>query len=66
VSDGAPCEVQSPRGALRLAARIWPGLRPGQAYVPRGYDAAPVNTLEDEHGPVAVTVRALVAAAAAG
>src|SRR5256885_9229557 len=44
---------RSPRGALRLAARIWPGLRPGQAYVPRGYDAAPVNTLEDEQGPVA-------------
>ena len=66
VSDGAACEVRSPRGALRLAARIWPGLRPGQAYVPRGYDAAPVNTLEDEQGPVAVTVRALVAAAAAG
>ena len=66
VSDGAACEVRSPRGALRLAARIWPGLRPGQAYVPRGYDAAPVNTLEDEQGPVAVTVRVLVAAAAAG
>src|SRR5205807_9009046 len=66
VSDGAACEVRSPRGALWLAARIWPGLRPGQAYVPRGSDAAPVNTLEDEQGPVAVTVRALVAAAAAG
>jgi len=58
LADGAPCEVRSPRGALRLAARIWPGLRPGQVFIPRGYDAAPVNSLLDERGPVAVAVRA--------
>ncbi|HYM91497.1 MAG TPA: molybdopterin-dependent oxidoreductase, partial [bacterium] len=58
LADGAPCEVRSPRGGLRLAARIWPGLRPGQVFIPRGYDAAPVNSLLDERGPVAVAVRA--------
>jgi NADH-quinone oxidoreductase subunit G len=66
VTDGMACEVRSPRGALRLAARIWPGLARGQAYVPRGYDAAPVNTLQDERGPVAVMVAALAAEGAAG
>jgi NADH-quinone oxidoreductase subunit G len=66
VSDGAPCEVRSPRGALRLIARVWPDLHPGQAYIPRGFDAAPVNSLEDERGAVAVTVQGLVAADAAG
>jgi NADH-quinone oxidoreductase subunit G len=66
VSDGVPCEVRSPRGALRFTARVWTGLPPGQAYIPRGFDAAPVNRLEDERGPVRVTVQALVAADAAG
>jgi len=58
LGDGAACEVRSPRGTLRLAARIWPGVRAGQAYIPRGYDAAPVNRLLDERGPVAVAIRA--------
>ncbi len=57
VADGAVCEVRSPRGTLRLPARIWAGLHPGHAYVPRGYDSAPVARLLDETGPVAVTVR---------
>jgi len=65
IADGAACEVRSLRGTLRLDARIWPGLCPGQAFVPRGYDAAPVNILEDERGPVAVAVRALAPAGAA-
>jgi predicted molibdopterin-dependent oxidoreductase YjgC len=66
VLDGMPCEVRSPRGAVRVAARIWPGLRPGQAFMPRGYEVAPVNHLLDERGPVGVAVRALVEADAAG
>ncbi|TMJ07373.1 MAG: hypothetical protein E6H02_11535, partial [Bacillati bacterium ANGP1] len=66
LADGAPCEVRSPRGALRLAVRIWAGLPRGQVYIPRGYEAAPVNALLDDRGPVAVTVRALAAAEAAG
>ncbi len=57
IADGAVCEVRSPRGTLRLPARIWAGLHPGHAYVPRGYDSAPVARLLDESGPVAVTVR---------
>ncbi len=59
LADGAPCEVRSPRGALRLPARVWAGLHPGQAYVPRGYESAPVSTLLDEREPVAVTLRPL-------
>ncbi len=59
VPDGAPCEVRSPRGTLLLAARLWAGIHPGQAYVPRGYETAPANLLEDENEPVTVTVRPL-------
>ena len=66
VADGMPCEVRSPHGHLRVAARIWSGLRPGQAFIPRGYETAPVHALLDERGPVAVTVRALIEADAAG
>jgi anaerobic selenocysteine-containing dehydrogenase len=57
--DGMPCEVRSPRGALRLAVRVWAGVHRGHAYAPRGYDSAPVSVLLDERGPVAVTVRPL-------
>jgi len=64
--DGAPCQVHSLRGTLRLPARIWAGVHPGGVYIPRGFDAAPVTRLEDERGPVRVTVQALVAADAAG
>jgi NADH-quinone oxidoreductase subunit G len=66
VADGAPCEVRSARGALRLPARIWPGLRPGHVYIARGYDTAPVNILLDERGPVTITLRVLAGAEAAG
>ena len=57
VADGTLCEVRSPLGALRLPARAWAGLHPGHAYVPRGYESAPVARLLDERRPVAVTVR---------
>jgi predicted molibdopterin-dependent oxidoreductase YjgC len=62
INDGDLCEVRSGRGALRLAARIWPGLHPGHAYVPLGFDAAPVATLVDEREATLVTVRALAPA----
>ncbi|HEV2440257.1 MAG TPA: molybdopterin dinucleotide binding domain-containing protein, partial [bacterium] len=62
ITGGGVCEVRSGQGVLRLAARVWPGLHPGHAYVPWGWDAAPVATLLDERGPVSVTVRALVPA----
>lgn len=57
VGEGSLCEVRSPRGTLRLRARLWPGLCPGHAYVPRGYDTAPVSRLLDEERPVTVSVR---------
>ena len=66
VSHGVPCEVRSPRGALRLTAQVWPELHPSHAYIPRGFDGVRVNELEDERGPVAVTVQAMTAADAAG
>jgi NADH-quinone oxidoreductase subunit G len=66
LAEGAPCDVRSDRGALRLAVRIWRGLQPGHAYVPLGYETAPINTLLDERGTVRVTVRALAGAEAAG
>ncbi|HYM69051.1 MAG TPA: NADH-quinone oxidoreductase subunit NuoG [bacterium] len=57
IVEGTLCEVRSPRAALRLAVRALPGLHPGHAYVPRGYESAPASVLQDERGPVAVTVR---------
>ena len=63
LEDGDPCEVRSPHGALRLAVRRWPGLHRGHAYVPRGFDTAPVAALLDEDGPVSIEVRALAGAA---
>ncbi len=57
LGEGAACDVRSPRGVLRLPVRIWAGLHPGHAYVPRGYGSAPVATLLDASGPVSVTVR---------
>jgi NADH-quinone oxidoreductase subunit G len=59
LAEGDPCEVRSARGSLRLAIRLWPGLHPGHAYVPRGFDTAPAAALLDENGPAAVDVRAL-------
>jgi len=66
VVEGMACEVRSARGHLRVAARIWPGLRPGQAFIPRGYETAPVHALLDEQGPLTVAVRALIESDAAG
>ena len=59
IAAGDLCEVRAGAGALRLAARIWPGLHPGHAYVPSGFDTAPVAALLDERGSASVTVRAL-------
>ncbi len=63
IDDGAVCEVRSSSGALCLPARVWAGLHPGHAYVPRGYESAPVTRLLDERGPVAVTIRPVGASA---
>ena len=63
VAEATVCEVRSARGTLRLPARVLPTLHPGHAYVPRGYESAPVSALLDERGPVAVTVRPVGGAA---
>lgn len=62
IADGDLCEVRSGSGALRLAARMWPGLHRGHAYVPLGFEAAPATALLDERGAAFVTVRALAPA----
>ena len=62
IVDGGLCEVRGAHGALILAARVWAGLHPGHAYMPWGFEAAPVATLLDEGGAASVTVRGLVPA----
>ena len=66
IADGDLCEVRSGRGTVRLAARIWPGLHPGHAYVPLGFEAAPVATLLDEREAAFVSVRAIAPATRQG
>ncbi|HXF82601.1 MAG TPA: molybdopterin dinucleotide binding domain-containing protein, partial [bacterium] len=53
VADGDPVVLTSRAGAIALRARLSTAILPGQVFVPRGYDAAPVNTLVD--GAAAVT-----------
>ena len=58
------CATCAPRaGRCGSPARVLPTLHPGHAYVPRGYESAPVSALLDERGPVAVTVRPVGGAA---
>ena len=56
LGEGMMCDVRSPHAVLRLPVRLLPGLHPGHAYVPRGYDSAPASVLQDERGPVMVTL----------
>jgi NADH-quinone oxidoreductase subunit G len=53
VADGDPVVLTSRAGAIALRARLSTAILPGQVFVPRGYDAAPVNALVD--GAAAVT-----------
>lgn len=53
VADGDPVVLASRAGSVALRARLSTGILPGQVFVPRGYDAAPVNVLVD--GAEAVT-----------
>jgi len=52
VADGDPIVLTSRRGSLAVRARVSSGILPGQVYMPRGYDAAPVNALIDLDDPV--------------
>jgi NADH-quinone oxidoreductase subunit G len=47
VADGDPVVLTSRSGSVALRARLSTGILPGQVFVPRGYDAAPVNALVD-------------------
>lgn len=62
VSDGEPMVLAARRRSIAVTARVSKAVPPGHVYVPRGYDAAPVNTITDAGEPVTrVRVRALVA-----
>jgi predicted molibdopterin-dependent oxidoreductase YjgC len=67
ITDGDPIVVAAADRSIALRALVRPALLPGQVYVPRGYDAAPVNALSDASHPVSrVRVQALAAVAGAG
>ena len=67
VADGDSIVLAGAHGSLALRALVRPALLPGQVYVPRGYDAAPLNLLVDAAEPrTVVRVRVLAAAGASG
>ena len=67
VGDGDPIVLTAADRSIALRAVVRPSLLPGQVYVPRGYDAAPVNALVDASRPVSrVRVHALAAGSGAG
>lgn len=67
IADGDAIVLTSANGSAALRVRVAPAVLPGQIYVPRGYDAAPVNTLVDAaHGVSRVRVEVLAAVAGAG
>ena len=52
------------RRSIAVTARVSKAVPPGHVYVPRGYDAAPVNAIADAGEAVTrVRVRALVTVA---
>jgi NADH-quinone oxidoreductase subunit G len=66
IADGDTIVLAAVDRSIALRALVRPALLPGQVYVPRGYDAAPVNALVDASRPVAsVRVHALAAVAGA-
>jgi len=52
IADGATVTVASPKGKLRLAARVSEDIRPGCVFVPQNFTAAPVSTLVDKTAAV--------------
>ena len=69
VGEGDTLVLTSTHGSIALRAVVRPALLPGQVFVPRGFDAAPVNALVDATGPasrVRVELLAAVAGAAGG
>jgi len=66
LSEGDGIVLSAANGSLALRAILSPAVLPGQVYVPRGYDAAPVNALIDASQPVSrVRVHGLAAVAGA-
>jgi len=64
VADGDPIVLTARRGSIAVMARVSKAVLPGHVYVPRGYDAAPVNAIVGAGEAVTrVRVRALVTVA---
>jgi len=67
LTDGALAQISAGDAHLILRARVTAEVPPGRVFVPRGYDAVPVNRLLSwDHPLVTVSLRAIDAAAAAG
>jgi predicted molibdopterin-dependent oxidoreductase YjgC len=47
IADGATVTVASPKGKLRLAARVSEDIRPGCVFVPQNFAVSPVSALLD-------------------
>jgi len=61
--EGDSVVLSSRRGSVAVRARFSASIRPGEVYLPRGYDAAPANRLVDAREPLTyVQVRVLVPA----
>jgi len=52
IADGAAVTVASPKGELRLVARVSEDIRPGCVFVPQSFPEAPIGTLLDRTGTV--------------
>ncbi len=52
IADGAAVTVASPKGELKLTARVTDDIRPGCVFVPRGFAEAPVVALLDREAIV--------------
>jgi len=67
VAEGDPIILTARRGSIAVTAKVSKAVMPGHVYIPRGYDAAPVNAIVDLSESVArVRVRPLAAAGAQG
>ncbi len=65
IGEGDSIVLRSARGSIAVRAKVAPAVLPGQVYVPRGFDAAPVNVLVDASEAV-TQVRAQLLTAVAG
>jgi len=63
IADGDAVVVESAGASVALRSRVSDAVRRGDVFVPRGFDATPVNKLTDGDPRVMVRIRALAAVA---